>query len=125
LQRSFFSAVLYGWIVIIIILLLASLVLALIIRFLNMTEISVSYISLIIGFITLLIGGLVAGIKGKENGLMIGLFTGIGFTILTFIVQYLGYDTVFSVKQSLYHLGYIICAVLGSIIGVNFASQKN
>lgn len=122
MQRSFLSAVVYGWIAIIIMLLISSFLLALIIRFSAIAELTIAYISLIAGFITLLIGGIVAGIKGKENGLLIGLFTGIGFTLITFLIQYLGYDSVFSFKQMMYHLGYIVSAVLGSIIGVNFAS---
>lgn len=122
MQRSFFTAVLYGWLAIIITLLITSFILALIIRFSSISEVTVTYISLIVGFFTLLLGGIIAGIKGKENGLLIGLFTGLGFTCITFFVQYLGYDDVFSVKQLMYHLGYIFSAILGSIIGVNFVS---
>ncbi|NLI67321.1 MAG: TIGR04086 family membrane protein [Bacilli bacterium] len=122
MQRSFFSALFYGWLAILLMMLLSSLLMAFLIRYSSISEMTVTYIALIIGFLTLLFGGLVAGLKGKANGLLLGLFTGLGFTLMTFLVQYLGFDDVFSLKQLLYHIGYILCAVFGSIIGVNVSS---
>ena len=93
-------------------------------RFTSINEFMLSYLSLSIGILSLLIGGIVAGMKGKEKGLIIGALTGIGFTVLTFLIQYLGYNETFSMQQMIYHLAYIISAMIGSIIGVNLATSR-
>src|SRR5699024_5719 len=116
----------YGWITILFFVLLSSAVLALIVHLTNITEFTLSYITLIIGLLTLFLGGFVAGIKGKANGWIIGLTTGLGFTLITFFIQYLGFNEIFTTKQIIYHITYILCAIIGSIIGVNlFTTQEN
>ena len=45
---------------------------ALSLRFTAISEFTLSYISLTIGLITLFIGGIIAGVKGKENGWIVG-----------------------------------------------------
>lgn len=121
MERSFFKAVLYGWIATLILLLFTAFILALIVRFSSISESTLSYLSIVLGFFILFAGGLIAGLKGKANGLVIGLFTGGGFTLLTLLVQYLGYDQLFSLKQWIYHILYIFIAIVGSILGVNFS----
>src|SRR5690625_3201134 len=105
-------------------LLVTTTLLAFIIRFSSIKEITALTISIIIAFLTLFIGGLVAGLKAKSNGILIGLLTGGGFTLVTFLVQFLGYNDLFSVKQFLFHGAYIITAIIGSILGVNFIQLK-
>ena len=124
LETSFMRAVLYGWIAIAIAILVSTTLLAFIIRFSSISESTVSFVAIFIAFITMFFGGLIAGLKGKANGWFIGLFTGVGFTLLTFLIQFLGYNAIFSVKQLLFHVGYIISAMIGSIIGVNFMQLK-
>lgn len=124
METSFLRAVLFGWITMALTLLLTTTILAVIIRFSTIKEITVLTLSMIVAFLTLFIGGLVAGLKGKSNGIIIGLFTGGGFTLVTFLVQFLGYNDLFSVKQLLFHSGYIVTAIIGSIIGVNFMQLK-
>ena len=78
-----------------------------------------------IGLISLFIGGLIAGIKGKSKGWMIGAAIGIGFTLFVFLVQYLGYKQGFTLEQSLYHLGYLLAAIVGGVFGVNSVANEN
>lgn len=124
MNTSFVRAVLFGWVAIASLLILTTTTLAFIIRFSAMREITISYVAIIIAFIILFIAGLIAGFKGKANGLFIGLCTGGGFTLFTFLIQFLGYNDLFSWKQMLFHLAYIMTAVVGSIIGVNFMQLK-
>lgn len=124
MKNGYFMAIIYGWITIFVLILLSSTFLSILMRFMNITEFMLSYLSLTIGIISLLIGGIVAGIKGKEKGLVIGALTGIGFTLLTFFIQYLGYNETFTMQQFIYHIAYIISAMIGSIIGVNLATSK-
>ncbi|MEI3614830.1 TIGR04086 family membrane protein [Pseudogracilibacillus sp. SO30301A] len=124
MKNSYLVAVVYGWISILVLILISSSFLSLIVRFTTVSEFTLSYISLTIGLVTLFIGGIIAGLKGKENGWIVGILTGGGFTLLTFLIQYLGFNEVFSIKQSIYHLTYILAAVVGSIIGVNLMTNK-
>lgn len=124
METSFLRAILFGWITMALSLFVTTTLLAIMIRFSSIKEITILTVSIIIAFATLFIGGLVAGLKGKANGLIIGLFTGGGFTLVTFLVQFLGYNDLFSLKQLLFHSAYIVTAVIGSIIGVNFIQFK-
>lgn len=118
-------AVFYGWTFILGITLLASIVLALILKFTDLNEPTLSTLTLIIGLLTLFMGGVIAGIKGKTRGWLVGSIVGIGFSLLIFFIQYLGYQHTFTLSQSFHHLGFFIAALIGGIIGVNFFSQKN
>ncbi|WP_188453533.1 TIGR04086 family membrane protein [Virgibacillus oceani] len=119
MKKQQFIALMYGWIVILGLILVVSLVLGLLLRFTSMDEKTLSWITLAVGLISLFIGGIVAGVKGKQKGWVIGSFTGLGFTLFTFLVQYLGYQQAFSMEQSLHHLGFILAALAGGVIGVN------
>lgn len=124
MKNGNFIAIVYGWIVILVLILMASMLLSVFIRYTSISEFTLSYLALIIALVILFIGGLAAGVKGKENGWFIGGCTGAGFTLLTFLIQFLGYNTMFSVQQLIFHLTYILAAIVGSIIGVNVAAKK-
>ncbi|MGM8364689.1 TIGR04086 family membrane protein [Virgibacillus sp. W0181] len=119
MEKNHFTAMVYGWIVILGLILVSSVTLAFLLRFTSFNEPTISYVTLAIGLISLFTGGIVAGIKGKGKGWLIGGITGLGFTIFTFSVQYLGYQQAFTMEQSLHHAGYILAALLGGMIGVN------
>ncbi|MDY0408563.1 TIGR04086 family membrane protein [Virgibacillus soli] len=123
-MRQQFIGLMYGWIVIFGLILCASTVLALLLRFTTFNDPTLSWVTLSVGFIALFFGGLIAGMKGKSKGWMIGMFTGLGFTVLTFLVQYLGYKHGFSIEQTLHHTGYILAALIGGVIGVNTVAPK-
>lgn len=124
MRKQQFIALMYGWIVVLGLLLLTSIILAFLLRFTTMGESTLSWITLVVGLICLFIGGIVAGVKGKRKGWVIGSATGIGFTLFTFLVQYLGYQQVFSMGQSLHHLGFILAALFGGVIGVNMGATE-
>ncbi len=117
-------ALLYGWIIVLGLMMVASFVLALLLRFTTFNEPALSWVTFVIGLISLFLGGLAAGIKGKAKGWMIGIFTGAGFTLFVLSVQYLGYQQGFSLEQSLHHAGYMAAALFGGAVGVNIAGEE-
>ncbi|GGJ83985.1 hypothetical protein GCM10007063_03060 [Lentibacillus kapialis] len=119
MRKQQFVALLYGWIIILGLLLLTSIILAFFLQFTGLNEMTLSWITLAVGLISLFIGGVIAGVKGKEKGWIIGVITGAGFTLFVFLVQYLGYQQGFSLEQTLHHAGFILAALLGGVIGVN------
>ncbi len=125
MRNQQFIALLYGWIVVLGLILVSSMTLALLLRFSSFNEPALDWVTLVIGLISLFIGGAVSGAKGKKKGWVIGAVTGLGFTLFTFLVQYLGYQQGFSLEQTIHHLFYILAALFGGAVGVNvIADQK-
>lgn len=125
MDKKLWMALMYGWIVILFIVLTSSALLALIVRHSDLTQFTFSYVTLIIGLLTLFAGGLAAGLKGKSHGWILGIIVGLGFSLLIFFIQYLGFNELFSIQQTVYHIAYILCAVVGSIIGVNLQTTDD
>src|SRR5690606_33191393 len=123
MRNQQFMALLYGWIVVLGLILVSSMALALLLRFSSFNEPALNWVTLVIGLISLFIGGAVAGGKGKQKGWMIGAFTGLGFTVFTFLVQYLGFQEGFGLQQTIHHLFYILAALFGGAVGVNIATN--
>jgi len=124
MAKNSFSAILYGVITTFIIVLTFSIVLSLLLRFTSIQESSLTWIIVALSFLALFIGGFVSGGKGKQKGWLVGASTGLLFTLLVFLVQFLGYQNSFSIEQIAYHIGYIIVALLGGVIGVNTAGKR-
>lgn len=118
------KAVLYGLLFIFIIIFIVGFILSLLLRFSNLTEQSLQWTTAIITFLALFIGGFIAGGKGKESGWILGGITGLGFVIIVFLIQYLGFNASLELTQLFYHLAYIITAALGGIIGVNMSNKS-
>ncbi|RKQ37892.1 TIGR04086 family membrane protein [Oceanobacillus halophilus] len=123
MRRQLFHALLFGWIAVLGLILISSIIIAFLLRVTSLDENLLSWIALVIGVISLFTGGLISGLKGKTKGWVIGGVTGLGFTMFTFLVQYLGYQQGFSLEQSLHHLGYIFAALAGGVIGVNIVGD--
>ncbi|UFT97894.1 TIGR04086 family membrane protein [Radiobacillus kanasensis] len=117
-------SIMYGWVTILGVMLAASLILSLLLRFSSLGESTLNWTTLIVSIIALFAGGLIAGAKGKEKGWLLGGLTGIGFTIFILLYQYLGYGTVFSLEQTLHHAGFLIAALFGGIFGVNVSGNQ-
>lgn len=125
MRSKIVTGMLYGWTVIIVLMLLTSMILALFLRFTTFNEATLTWLSYPLGLFALFIGGFVAGIKSKKNGWITGIVVGGGFTVLVFLVQYLGYKQGFSLQQALHHLGFIFASLIGGVLGVNMiGSQK-
>lgn len=124
MKSSKFTAILYGWLTILFFVFVSSAILTFIIRFTSITAFTLSYITLVIGLFILFIGGLMTGLKGKDMGLLLGFITGAGFSILTFLIQFLGYNELFSIQQTLFHITYILSAMAGAVVGVNILNSN-
>ncbi|KPH77093.1 MULTISPECIES: TIGR04086 family membrane protein [Bacillaceae] len=125
MRKQLFHALLFGWITVLGLILISSVIIAFLLKVTSLDENLLSWIALVIGILSLFIGGLITGLKGKAKGWIVGAITGIGFTIFTFLVQYLGYHQGFSMEQSLHHIGFIFAAVIGGVIGVNIIGDTS
>lgn len=103
---------------------MSSFVFSLILRFTSTQESSLAIVTTAISFITLFAGGFITGSKGKQKGWLIGALTGIGYSLIIFLFQYLGYDSLFNLEQIIYHACYILTAMMGGILGVNMSTPK-
>lgn len=116
-------SMIYGLAAILIFSLGFSLIISLILSFSSLTESSFALLIVISSFITLFIGGFISGLKSKEKGLLVGTGTALLFTLITFLIQYLGYNQGLSMEQLMFHGGYLLTAALGGVIGVNLFSR--
>jgi putative membrane protein (TIGR04086 family) len=123
-NRRSLLAIGYGVGTILFIIILSSFVLSLVLKFTDVDETSLTWLILTISAVALFIGGFISGGKGQERGWLIGALTGAAFTLLVYLVQFLGFQASFSVKQTLLYFLYILISVLGGIIGVNVAGRR-
>ncbi|RFB17655.1 TIGR04086 family membrane protein [Bacillus sp. HNG] len=121
-MRKMGVAMVYGVVAIFVIVIVSSLLISLLLRFTSLQESSMSWVILGASFLALFVGGFVSGGKGKEKGWLIGGGTGVLYSIIVFIVQFLGYDTTFTAEQTMYHVGFLAAAVIGGIFGVNMTT---
>lgn len=124
-SRSLGMAVLHGVITVFVFAIISSLIFSLLFRFTSVQETSLQFIVTTISFISLFIGGFVTGRNGKQKGWLIGTATGLLYSIIIFLFQYLGHDSLFNTEQIIYHTCYILTAMMGGILGVNLSSSKN
>ncbi|WP_208590325.1 TIGR04086 family membrane protein [Gracilibacillus suaedae] len=116
--------VLYGWIGIFVVMVLASVILTLLLRFTSLGESTLEMATLFISFIALFTGGLIAGLKAKHKGILIGTITSLLFTFVVFCYRFLGLHVGFSVVELVNHSAYLLLAIIGAIIGVNLSSEE-
>jgi len=83
------------------------------------------YIITAVSFIALFGGGFLSGGKRKEKGWLIGGITGLIYSFVVFLFQYLGYDRLFNGEQLIYHTCYTLIAMMGGILGVNIATNNS
>ncbi|HLS65655.1 MAG TPA: TIGR04086 family membrane protein [Pseudogracilibacillus sp.] len=119
MKSSDIVAIGYGLLTIFICIIVASFIFSIIIHFSSMNEFTLAIMTTVTSIISLFLGGLIAGLKGKRRGWLIGVATGVFFTSFIFLIQYLGFDQTFSFEQTMYHLSFIFVATLGSVFGVN------
>jgi putative membrane protein (TIGR04086 family) len=122
-SKNIGSAVLYGTSAIFILAILSSLIFATLLNFSSLQETSLRFIITAISFISLFLGGFIAGRKGKLKGWLLGGLSGLIYSVVVFLYQYLGLDQLFDFEQTVYHLCYILISMMGGILGVNTASK--
>ncbi|WP_077621387.1 TIGR04086 family membrane protein [Sediminibacillus massiliensis] len=120
--KTRFTALLYGWIIIFGIMLTASFILSILLRFTAFGAPALSWATLSISVAALFIGGLASGLKGKEKGWILGFLTGAGFILFILLYQYLGYQAGMSLQQLVHHAGFLLASMLGGVLGVNLSS---
>jgi len=118
------SAIRYGLLAIFILATVSSLIFSLVLRFTSTSELTIGYVILFVSFFSLFIGGFISGGKGKRSGWMLGGATGLLYTLIIFLYQYLGLDALFTTKQIVYYVSYILTAMMGGVLGVNLASKN-
>lgn len=118
------SSILYGIITIFIVFIICSFIFSILLKFTTVQESSIQFIVTAISFITLFVGGFVSGGKGKQKGWLLGGLTGLVFSLIIFLFQFLGYDRLFNVEQLIYHTCYILTAMMGGILGVNMTNKS-
>jgi putative membrane protein (TIGR04086 family) len=123
-SRSFFPAIFWGLSAILVIALSFSLLTSLFLTFTSYTEESIGWLIIGVACLSMFIGGFMSGAKAKSRGWMAGALTALLFTLITFLVQFLGYNEVFTTGQYAFHGAYLLLAALGGIIGVNIASNS-
>lgn len=123
-SKSLGTAMLYGLIFIFAFAVLSSLIFSLILRFTSVQESSLQYVVTTLSFIGLFGGGFLSGRKRKEKGWLIGGLTGLFYSLIVFLFQYLGYDRLFDFEQIIYHTCYTLISMMGGILGVNITSGK-
>ncbi len=124
-SKSFGTAVLYGLIFIFVFAALSSLIISFILRFTSVREGSLQYMTTALSFIGLFCGGFLSGGKRKQKGWLIGGITGLFYSLVIFLFQYLGFDRLFNVEQLIYHTCYTLIAMMGGILGVNMSSNNS
>jgi putative membrane protein (TIGR04086 family) len=117
-------SILYGVVVIFLVAVISSLIFSLILQFTSTKEASLQFIVTAVSFISLFIGGFVSGGKGKAKGWLLGGGTGLLYTLVIFLFQYLGKDSLFSAEQVIYHTCYMLVAMMGGILGVNMTTSR-
>ncbi|WP_349408002.1 TIGR04086 family membrane protein [Pseudalkalibacillus sp. SCS-8] len=125
MSRRMVTSMGFGLVVVLTIIMVSSFLLSLVLRFSNLTEQSLTWVILGLSAIALFIGGIVSGKKGKEKGWLLGAGTGLMFSLVVFLVQYLGYQIKFDAEQYMYHAGYLLLSALGGVMGVNLSSHRN
>lgn len=123
--RKIGSSVFIGLGVVYMVAAIFSLIFSLILKFTSVQESQLSLIITVISFISLFIGGFVAGGRGKEKGWLLGGLTGLIYTIINFFFQFLGYDSTFNMEQIIYYICFTITAIMGGILGVNIVGNRS
>ncbi|WP_308784463.1 TIGR04086 family membrane protein [Lederbergia panacisoli] len=113
---------LYGVIAILLLGVVTSLIFSLILQFTETQEKSINLLITIISFLSVFAGGFICGGKGKQKGWLIGGATGLVYSLLILMYQFLGHSSLFSLEQLVYHICYILTAMMGGVLGVNILS---
>jgi putative membrane protein (TIGR04086 family) len=118
------SSMFKGLLAILIFIVISSIVLSLILRFSSATEQSLKWVTLALSLVSMFAGGFLTGKKAQVKGWMLGAGTSLMFSLLVFLVQFLGYQTTFNSMQYLYHGLFMLLCMIGGIMGVNFSSHS-
>ncbi|GAY78386.1 hypothetical protein NBRC111894_3940 [Sporolactobacillus inulinus] len=91
MSRNWLSAVTYGMIAAIVIVLASAFLLASLLRFTSFAESNGSILPIVISLVALFVGGVIAGAKSKEKGLLIGTITGLAYCLFNIFFNISGW----------------------------------
>lgn len=103
---------------------LTSMIMALLLKFTNINEGTLALLFYTRSFIYAYVW-FYCWQQSTGKGWLVGLTTGLTFTILVFLVNYLGFSQTLSNSQLLYQLALMGASTLGGIFGVNMSKQSN
>src|SRR5699024_4056314 len=106
------------------IMVLASVILSVLLRFTSLGESTLEMVTLFISFIALFTGGFIAGVKAKNKGIIVGALTSILFTFVVFCYRFMGLNAGFTIVEVVHHSAFLLLAIIGAIVGVNISSSE-
>lgn len=125
MTKKVLTASIYGIIVALILIIIAAFILASVLKFTSLSEAALGSIPMIIvSLIALFIGGLTAGVKMKEKGLLTGASTGLIYSLLIYLFLFLGFDRTIIGTQYLLIVANTAVTAMGGIIGVNIFVRR-
>lgn len=117
-------AVLFGLGTLLALAALTSLIVAMLLKMTELDEANVALAIMILAIISMILAGFISGLKAKARGWLAGGATGVAYSILVFLFNYLGHSQGLSNDNMLYHLGLIAASMIGGIFGVNAAKKE-
>ncbi|MFD1705518.1 TIGR04086 family membrane protein [Siminovitchia sediminis] len=114
-------SVIYGVATILLLAAVTSFIFSFILSFTHTQEKSIALLITIISFFCVFAGGFICGGKAKQRGWIVGGATGLLYSLIIFLYQYLGPGTLFSWEQLIYYICYTLTAMMGGVLGVNIA----
>ncbi len=117
------KAIIFGLCTILCLAVLMSACLSLLLKLTKIDESSLTITTLVLAILSMLISGLVSGAKAKVRGWLAGGGTGVIFSLLVFLINYLGYSHSFSKENLLYHAALLTASTVGGILGVNLTKR--
>lgn len=78
---------------------------------------------IIILFVTIFSGSFYIGKNSHKKGWLEGIKFGLIFLIVLILINYLGFNIKFEIKNLVYYLILLASSILGSMIGINFKKQ--
>ncbi|MFT8871499.1 MAG: TIGR04086 family membrane protein [Sporolactobacillus sp.] len=121
MARHGLTAIAYGLSAAMLIVLASAVLLASLLRFSSYSENGSIALPIIISLAALFIGGMIAGSKMKERGLLIGALTGVSYCLFSLLFQYLGLERMPGLLQEGLALANIAAAAVGGTMGVNLS----
>ncbi|MEB3053832.1 TIGR04086 family membrane protein [Bacillus pseudomycoides] len=119
------TAIGFGIITLLILASITSMLIALLLKFTDISEGTLAITIFILALLSMLISGFIAGKKAQGKGWFVGFTTGFIFATLVFLVNYLGFSHSLSNSQLLYQLGLMGVSTLGGIFGVNMSKRTD
>lgn len=117
-------SILFGWLGVMAVMVISSIILSLLLRFTDLGESTLQIVTLFISFLALFTGGLIAGLKAKNKGIIVGALTSLLFTFLVFTYRFIGLEVSFSIVEVVHHTAFLLLAMIGGIVGVNLSSGE-